>query len=229
MINYENFSILTALSIGLLGNFHCVGMCSGIITILSLSLSKENKKKINIYQIYYNIGRLIGYILINIIAFSIGIIIIKTLNINNLIFLKLISGITLIMIALYTLNILNSVKQIEKLGFKIWNNIQKHIKSFLPIKNPIQAIIIGIIWSHVPCGLVYSTVLWSISSGSIIKSIIFIFFFGLGTLPSMISIGLLPNKIKIINLKELKLVIGTTLFILGIYNIYIYLTSNNCH
>ncbi|HIH2763586.1 MAG TPA: urease accessory protein UreH domain-containing protein [Candidatus Azoamicus sp.] len=45
MINYDNFSLLTALTIGLIGNFHCIGMCSGIITIFSMSLSKKKKKK----------------------------------------------------------------------------------------------------------------------------------------------------------------------------------------
>ncbi|HIH2762628.1 MAG TPA: sulfite exporter TauE/SafE family protein [Candidatus Azoamicus sp. MARI] len=230
MINYDNFSILTALIIGLIGNFHCLGMCSGIITIFSISLSKEKKHEKNIYQLYYNVGRILGYILINTIAFSIGLILIKILKIDNLNILKLFSGITLITISFYLLNIINFIKKIEHLSFKLWFHISKYTKFFFPVKNPIQAIILGIIWAHIPCGLVYSTIIWSTSSGSLFKSIILILFFGLGTLPSMLGLTLLSNNIKkIINYKIIKFIIIIFFFSFGFYDVYLYFTIKSCH
>lgn len=230
MINYENFSILTALLIGLAGNIHCIGMCSSIITIFSISLSKDKQKYLHFYNLYYNLGRLIGYVLINLTAFTLGLILIKTLKIENLSFLKLLSGLTLLIISFYLLNIVNLIKSIEKLGFGIWNHINTYSKLFFPIKNPFQGIILGIIWSHIPCGLVYSTIIWSTSSGSMFKSIILISFFWVGTLPSMFGLGLFPTKIKkIINYKRTKFLLGLTFLIFGTYNIYLYFVIQNCH
>ncbi len=230
MINYDNFSILTALAIGLIGNFHCIGMCSGIITVFSMSVSKDKKKYSSFYIIYYNLGRIIGYMFINTVAFSIGLILIKSLNIDNLNFLKLISGLTLLTIGCYLLNILNLIKHIEKLGFKIWNHIQKYIKFFFPVNNPLKAILLGFIWSHIPCGLVYSTVIWSTSSGSFLKSILLVLIFGIGTLPSMLGVGLFSFKLKeIVNYNIIKYIFSLLFLISGTYNIYIYFAIKSCH
>lgn len=230
MINYDNFSLLTALTIGLIGNFHCIGMCSGIITIFSMSLSKEKKEKKNIYQIYYNLGRILGYVLINIVAFNLGFILISLLGIKNLHFLKFISGSILIIISLYLFNVLNLIKFIELLGLRLWNKISKHIIFFFPIRNPFQAIFLGLIWAHVPCGLVYSTIIWSISSASFYKSISLIIFFGIGTLPSMIGLGLFSNKInKIKNYKAVRLICSLFFLLIGIYEIITYFSKNTCH
>ncbi|HIH2763259.1 MAG TPA: sulfite exporter TauE/SafE family protein [Candidatus Azoamicus sp.] len=228
MINYENFSILTSLLIGLIGNFHCLGMCSGIITILSISIL--DKKKIYIYQIYYNMGRLTGYIIINICVFILGFIFIKLFKINNLNFLKFISGLTLLMISFYLLNISNLIKNIEVFGLNIWINLSKYIKPLFPVKNFYQAIFLGVIWSHLPCGLVYSTIVWSTSSGSLSKSIILIFFFGLGTLPSMLSIGIFSVKMKsIYNHKIIRLIVGIFFLLFSLYNMYIFFFKTGCH
>lgn len=230
MINYENFSILTAFLIGLAGNVHCIGMCSSIITIFSISLSKDKQKYLLFYNLYYNLGRLIGYILINVVAFTLGVVLIKILKIENLSFLKLLSGLTLLIISFYLLNIINLIKSIEKLGFNIWNHVNTYSKLFFPVKHPFQGIILGIIWSHVPCGLVYSTVIWSTSSGSLFKSIVLILFFWVGTLPSMFGLGLFPTKIKkITDYNRTKIFLGFIFLIFGTYNMYLYFITQNCH
>lgn len=230
MINNDNFSIITAFLIGLLGNIHCLGMCSGIITLLSLSISKDKKKQIIFYQLYYNLGRILGYIITNVLAFSLGILIIKILGIDNLKFLKLISGITLTIISLHLLNTINLIKSIENLGYNIWNYLNKYSTHLFPVKNPLQAIFLGIFWSNLPCGLTYSTLIWSISSASLYKSIILMLAFGLGTLPSMISVGLVFNKTKNISKNKLfKKILSMSLLIIGILDIYNYFNNKSCH
>lgn len=229
-MKYENFSLLTAFIIGLVGNIHCLGMCSGIILLLSLNLSENKKNEKLLYQIYYNTGRIIGYLIINVIAFTLGIIIIKTLGIENTKFLKLISGITLILISTYLISSINLIKKFEQFGSKIWIQIKKITKIIIPVKNPIQAIILGILWANIPCGLVYSTLIWSISSGSIVKSLTLMILFGLGTLPSMLGLGFISTKTKkIVNSKFFKIVSFFILISLGFFNIYEYFNNENCH
>jgi len=53
---------ISALLIGLLGGTHCVGMCGGIVTALTIGLSNQKRndgRRFFIYQLSYNIGRIL--------------------------------------------------------------------------------------------------------------------------------------------------------------------------
>ncbi|WP_201281888.1 sulfite exporter TauE/SafE family protein, partial [Alteromonas sp. KUL106] len=60
-------------------------------------------------------------------------------------------------------------------------------KRFLPFKTPFSAIPYGFIWGWLPCGLVYSTLTWSLAAGTALEGAAIMFFFGLGTLPTMLA------------------------------------------
>jgi len=216
MINYNNFDFLTAFLIGLTGNIHCLGMCSGIIILLSLGLSDKKNKKI--YHMYYNIGRCIGYVSITSIAFVLGFLLLNYIGIEKTKILKLISAFILIILGLYILNVTDYIKKIEHIGLVLWNIISPLIKKLIPIQNPIQAIFLGFIWAHVPCGLFYSTLIWSLSSGIYFKSIILIVFFWIASKIKKYT----ENKI-------FRLLSGIIIIILGLLDIYDYFFFENCH
>ncbi len=81
-----------------------------------------------------------------------------------------------------------------------------------------------------PCGLVYSTIIWSMGLNSLPQSITLMLFFGLGTLPSMLSASILT-----LNLKKffahiyLKKIIGFFILIYGNINIINLFIIKNCH
>jgi sulfite exporter TauE/SafE len=50
-----------------------------------------------------------------------------------------------------------------------------------------HAIPYGIIWGWLPCGLVYSTLTWSLAAGNATQGAALMLFFGLGTLPTLLA------------------------------------------
>ena len=57
----------------------------------------------------------------------------------------------------------------------------------LASKTPFSAIPYGFIWGWLPCGLVYSTLTWSLAAGTAVEGAALMFFFGLGTLPTLLA------------------------------------------
>ena len=66
---------ISALLIGLLGGTHCVGMCGGIVTALTIGLSNQKRNngvRFFTYQLSYNIGRILTYTITGALVASIG-------------------------------------------------------------------------------------------------------------------------------------------------------------
>ena len=66
---------ISALLIGLLGGTHCVGMCGGIVTALTIGLSNQKRnygRRFFTYQLSYNIGRILIYTITGGLVASIG-------------------------------------------------------------------------------------------------------------------------------------------------------------
>ncbi len=51
------------------------------------------------------------------------------------------------------------------------------------------------VWGWLPCGLVYSALIWAISAGSAQEGALLLLSFGLGTLPNLMLMGLLAGKL----------------------------------
>ena len=72
---------------------------------------------------------------------------------------------------------------------KLWKHIQPLAKGLLPVDSFGKAFLFGMVWGWLPCGMVYSALLFSLTTGSALNGMLTMFVFGLGTLPAMISAG----------------------------------------
>jgi len=209
---------ITAFLIGLLSSWHCLGMCGGISAFLSINV--ENKSNFYFYQISYNIGRILSYMLMGFIAGIFGFIISDSFGKNIVYIFQLLSGFILINLGLYINGKLQLLMNIEIIGFKFWTLLYPLIKKFVPIKNVVQGFFFGILWGNMPCGLTYSVLIWTLGFNSICKSVILMMFFGFGTFPSMIFSGTLilnlKNKFKN---KKIRNFFGYSIIAFGLYHI----------
>ncbi|HBV75715.1 MULTISPECIES: sulfite exporter TauE/SafE family protein [Vibrio] len=184
-----------AFLIGLLGAGHCMGMCGGIASLMNIG--EMSSKRLWLNPILYNVGRIISYTLIGGIVGSTISTIAEYSGVNApLNWLRLISSIFMIILALYIGQWWAGLLYIEKTGQHIWKYISPLGKKLLPIKHPFYAIPFGFIWGWLPCGLVYSMLTWSAASGGAPQGALIMFSFGLGTLPLMLSIGLSTTKLN---------------------------------
>ena len=68
-------------------------------------------------------------------------------------------------------------------------------RSFLPVRTLPQAIALGLLWGWLPCGLVYSVLLWSVASANALDGALLMLCFGLGTLPNLLAMGVFAQRL----------------------------------
>lgn len=205
--------IIIALSLGLTSGFHCLGMCGPIA--LTISLNAKNKFQYYFQNLIYQLGRITTYILIGGILGLIGESF-SFVGIQNQ--LSIITGILLILIVIF-----------PRFASKISHFFSTHIfffklklklKKFLKKKSISSKFIIGILNGFLPCGAVYVALTSSMAFGSIIKSIIFMGYFGIGTIPMMFLAVIFGNIINmrfrniLVRFYPLIVIIIGTIFIL---------------
>ncbi|MFV0446889.1 MAG: sulfite exporter TauE/SafE family protein [Vibrio sp.] len=183
-----------AFIVGLLGTGHCVGMCGGLGSLLSIG-NAASKHHFSI--IFYNVGRILSYSLFGALAGGLATTLsqLSTLN-HSLVWLRILSAIMMIVLGLYVGRWWFGLLKLEKLGSGIWKFISPLGRKLLPIKKSWHALPFGIIWGWLPCGLVYSALTWAAVSGSTIDGALIMAAFGMGTLPAMLLVGLGATQIK---------------------------------
>lgn len=189
----SDFSLISAFLIGIAGSVHCVGMCGGIVSAFSFILPKQQSALP--YMIFYNMGRISSYTIAGAITGYLGSILTIQLD-TPLSILTLVSSLLLLLMGLYIGGWWQILTVVEKAGSVVWKRISPYSKLFLPFKSPLQAFPYGFIWGWLPCGLVYSTLSWSLASGSTTTGAAVMFAFGLGTLPALLSLGATMGSIK---------------------------------
>lgn len=212
----------SAFLIGLLGAGHCIGMCSGIASALSFSINPEQKNGL-LSLLLYNLGRISSYSLAGFIfASSSSVLIIWMGGKESLIYLRIFAAIVMLLLAFYIARLWNGLLIVERAGQFIWKFIKPLAQYFLPLKHPALAFPLGFFWGWLPCGLVYSSLVWAISSANGLNGLIIMLGFGLGTLPAMMLVGTLSHQLKtILNKKWFRYSSGLILALFALQTIYI--------
>lgn len=214
-------AIVTALLLGLFSTIHCVGMCGGIMGALTYSLPQEvrnERRRLWPYILLYNLGRLSSYALAGALFGSIGAILYKTVSPHlGYLFLQYIAAIIMVSVGLYIAGWFPKYAYIERLATPIWRRLEPIGRRLLPVSSPFQAFSYGLIWGWLPCGLVYSALLLTITSSGPLEGGLFMLAFGLGTLPAMMGIAMVAEKIVRYSRKPaVRVSAGLFLIILGL-------------
>ena len=207
-----------AFVVGLIGAGHCMGMCGGIASILSIGAKKSSP----ITPVLYNFGRLLSYMVIGGLiggaVSSLG----QLSDFNAaLAWLRLVAAMFMIVLALYIGKWWFGLLAFEKVGQRLWRYVSPIGQSLLPLKHPSHALPFGFVWGWLPCGLVYSMLTWAAVSGSWINGAGIMLAFGLGTLPAMLTVGFGAGFLKKLQQADLFRQCGAILILLyGLFTAY---------
>jgi len=207
-----SIDLFSAFIIGLIGSGHCIAMCGGITTMLTSALPSSSKydgqqipvnnqditRKNNsktILVVFYNLGRISSYAFIGAIVGFTGSIAAKNIGIP-LAGLRIFSAIFMILLGLYLGQWLMWLNRIEALGKHLWRYISPLASKVIPVDSPLKALALGAVWGWLPCGLVYSTLTWALASGNMLTGASIMMFFGLGTLPALLTLSIGFSSIK---------------------------------
>ena len=190
------FTFFAAIAVGFLGGTHCVGMCGGIVSALSLSIDQPKKTPLS-FLLAYNVGRIISYVIAGAIAGGFGALLAANSSLNSAqTGLSIVAAGFMFLMGLYIAGWSSMLSKVEKAGGVIWRQLEPLGRRFLPVKQTDHALWLGMVWGWLPCGLVYSVLIWSLSAGSATEGMWLMLGFGLGTLPNLLAMGVAAQQLK---------------------------------
>jgi hypothetical protein len=209
--------LVSALILGLLGGGHCLGMCGGLMGALTLAIPPEQRGKRLRLLLAYNLGRILSYgaagLLLGLAGWAVA-------GSSAEVVMRSLAALLLIAMGLYLAGWWSGLTRIEALGRGIWRHIQPLTRRFMPVSSIPKAMVLGALWGWLPCGLVYSTLLWASSQGNAVDSALLMLAFGLGTWPVLLATGLAAERITALLRRQGVRVAGGLLVILfGIWTL----------
>lgn len=202
--------LLTPLTIGLVGSFHCIGMCGPIAVALPL---KEHSWSSKISGgLIYNIGRSITYAVMGLIFGLLG----RGIQLAGFQqWASVILGIAMILSVLFPYFFkqkINFTNLFTGYAARLINNLRKLFiqKSFSSL------FLIGLLNGLLPCGLVYVAIAGAINTNQVIGGAIFMALFGLGTIPLMLIVSLTGNAISTGLKAKMRKVVPYFIILLGV-------------
>lgn len=176
--------IAAPLMLGLMGSFHCVGMCGPIALVLPL---RGKSWFIRIFNgVAYNMGRTATY---GFMGFVFGL---AGAGLSLAGFQRNVSiamGVIMILTVVVPL-IFGGSFSAENLGAPVFNRIRGPLNHLMQSGTTGAMFLIGLLNGLLPCGLVYVALAGAIGMGSLSASVVFMIIFGLGTLPLMLLVSL---------------------------------------
>lgn len=181
--------IITALVLGLMGSFHCIGMCGPIA--LALPLNNTNWFTRIIGTLLYNVGRAITYALMGAVFGIVG----EGLQLGGFQrWISVIMGAIMVLAVLFPALFKGSGK-LDKFLYGYNARLKSRFGVLFNKRSYSSLFIIGILNGLLPCGLVYMALAGAIATGGVASGALFMFIFGLGTLPMLALLSLAGNVV----------------------------------
>ena len=217
-------TLLAAFLVGLLGSTHCLGMCGGIVSALTLGLRDDLRRSpwtLGPYLLAYNAGRIGSYVIAGVIAGAVGAGAFGVLPSSSARWaVKLVTGGFMIALGLYLAGWWPGLQILEKWGGVLWRRIEPLGRRLLPVDHPLKALSFGLVWGWLPCGMVYAMLAWALASGSATRGAVLMLAFGLGTLPMLLTIGATAEWLKdFVRDPRVRRAAGALVLLFGIYTV----------
>jgi sulfite exporter TauE/SafE len=221
-------SLLPVFMVGLLGSVHCAGMCGGIVSAFSMTPARtfpvavvrlrRAPAEALVRVAAYNSGRIASYAVAGALAGGLagaaralaGLAVIETIG-------YWLANMMLVVLGLYLMDAWRGLAQLEQLGQRAWRRIEPVTRLLLPLDSPLKLVAMGALWGWLPCGMVYSVLLTAMLSGSALSGAAVMLAFGLGTLPMLLSMGMLGAPLRVwIGCRAVRVASGLVVFGFGV-------------
>lgn len=209
--------LVSALILGLLGSGHCIGMCGGLMGALTLAIPAEQRQRRLQLLLAYNLGRIASYTLAGLLLGAAGWALASGPAATAL---RVLAGLLLIAMGLYLGGWWSGLTRIEGAGRLLWRHIEPLARRLLPVRSAPRALLLGGLWGWLPCGLVYSTLLWAASQGDAVDSALLMLAFGLGTLPVLLATGLAAERLTaLLRRRGVRIAGGVLVILFGLWTL----------
>lgn len=180
--------IYMAFVTGLLGTGHCIGMCGGLVS--ALSLSEAGRQGGWFFHLLYNLGRIGTYTFIGAVVGWLGSALAYTDRFKIVTRSLLIgSDVFVILIGLGTAGLFTWLN-VTKLDFPgPMKAMTLAVSGLRRLPPAISALPLGLLFGFIPCGYLYAVAITAAQSASAVTGALMLLAFGLGTAPSLLLFG----------------------------------------
>jgi len=203
--------LLSALVLGLMGSFHCAGMCGPIA--IALPLHGNNIPQKILGGTLYNLGRTLTYGVMGAIFGLLG------QGVEMIGFqqkISIIMGAVMILSVIFP-SLFRNQYNMEKSGFSLVGKLKKSIGKLFSVRSFSSLFFIGLLNGLLPCGLVYMAIAGAIGTGEVLLGSLYMIMFGLGTIPMMLSIAIAGNILSVTVRRKINRLIPILVVVVGIF------------
>ncbi|UCD34161.1 MAG: sulfite exporter TauE/SafE family protein [Nitrospiraceae bacterium] len=209
---------LIALSTGFLGGFgHCIGMCGPVIASCTIHQSAPLITGRCIPHVLYNAGRITTYMFIGAVMGLTG----SFINVAGSMSgfqnaVALIAGLLMVIMGMNITGLIGRTGWLDHHGgFVIKAGTQllheNSLWRYLPL---------GALFGFLPCGLSYAAFMAAAGTGSLLRGMLLLLFFGLGTVPALLLFGVTASWISMKMKGALYKTAGIAVIMMGIMYLY---------
>lgn len=186
MLDLLTTQSFAAFMLALLGGLHCVGMCGGFVGAMQI----QRPKTVSPVRLAagYHCGRIASYTAAGALAGTIGGTLYAADVLPLQIALLMFGSTMLLLIGASLLGRASWLKRLEPAGVRLWQAIAPMARRVYPPSSGRQAVLAGLLWGWIPCGMVYAALPLALVSGGTAQGALIMLAFGLGTLPNMLAL-----------------------------------------
>ena len=172
--------LVLAIALGLLGSLHCAAMCGPLQ--IALPLPSHGMGRALTGRLIYQIGRLVTYCLLGVVAGLVG----KSIFLAGMQrWISIALGMA-ILAGFFLAKKLAVSAPVVRLIFRLKTAMSAQLQ-----QRTIRSLaLLGGLNGLLPCGLVYVALAGAVSRASLASGILFMTLFGLGTMPTMLAVSL---------------------------------------
>lgn len=201
---------ITPLTIGLIGSFHCIGMCGPIVVALPLKNHNLGSKIAG--TILYNSGRVVTYSILGILFGLLG----RGIHMAGFQqWTSILLGVAMIISVLFPFVFREKIT-IAGLFSGFAARLILRLKKLFTDRSYFSLLMIGLLNGLLPCGLVYVAIAGAINSGNILSGALFMMLFGIGTIPLLLIATLASDAIGQKVRSKMQKVVPYFVFMLGV-------------
>ncbi len=201
---------ITPLTIGLIGSFHCIGMCGPIA--VALPLKKHNLGSKISGAILYNSGRVLTYSTLGILFGMLG----RGIHLAGFQqWTSILLGTAMITSVLFPFVFREKIT-IAGLFSGFAARLILKLKKLFTDRSYFSLLMIGLLNGLLPCGLVYVAIAGAINTGTVISGALFMMLFGIGTVPLLLTATLASDAIGQRIRSKMQRIVPYFVFLLGV-------------
>jgi hypothetical protein len=193
MLDLLTTQAIAAFTLSALGGLHCAGMCGGFIGALQINRPRDVPAAR--LAAGYHAGRIASYAAAGALAGALGAALYAADVLPVQVALLAIGSAMLLAIGASMFGRGAWLKRIEPAGAWVWRFVAPLARRVYPPRSGRQALIAGVAWGWIPCGMVYAALPLALIAGGPWQGALVMLAFGFGTLPNLALVDFVASRV----------------------------------